>query len=99
MSAAPPKSDTFFLDEFAQKQFNDIKPDYSGTRIYFDTSEFVAKVKHPASDPASLCLLLLLNLTCLSSRSSSITMVAQYSLKDMHRSASTFLFPTLLVLS
>ena len=44
MSAAPAKSDTFFLDEFAQKQFNDTKPDYSGTRIYFDTSEFVAKV-------------------------------------------------------
>lgn len=44
MSAAPPKTDTFFLDEFAQKQFNDTKPDYSGTRIYFDTLEFVAKV-------------------------------------------------------
>ena len=38
-------SKTFFLDEFAQKQFNNTKPDYSGTRIYFDASEFVAKVQ------------------------------------------------------
>ena len=43
MNVAPSK--TFFLDEFAQKQFNDTKPDYSGTRIYFDASEFVAKVQ------------------------------------------------------
>ena len=43
MNVAPSK--TFFLDEFAQKQFNDTKPDYSGTQIYFDASEFVAKVQ------------------------------------------------------
>ena len=38
-------SKSFFLDEFAQKQFNEAKPDYSGTRIYYDASEFVAKVQ------------------------------------------------------
>ena len=36
---------TFFLDEFAEKQFNDTKADYSGTRIYFDPEKFVATVQ------------------------------------------------------
>ncbi|KAL3144486.1 hypothetical protein ABBQ32_004226 [Trebouxia sp. C0010 RCD-2024] len=38
-------SGTFFLDEFAIKQFNDTKPDYSGTRVYFDTAKFVSKIQ------------------------------------------------------
>ncbi len=36
---------TFFLDEFAQKQFNDSSPDYSGTRIHFDQADFVVRVQ------------------------------------------------------
>ena len=36
---------TFFLDDFARKQFNDSNPDYSGTRIYFDLAEFVQKIE------------------------------------------------------
>ena len=36
---------TFFLDDFARKQFNDLNPDYSGTRIYCDLAEFVQKVE------------------------------------------------------
>lgn len=36
---------TFFLDDFARKQFNDSSPDYSGTRVYFDLAEFVQKVE------------------------------------------------------
>ena len=41
---------TFFIDEFAEKQFNDTKSDYSGTRIYFDTADFVAKVQQYHDD-------------------------------------------------
>mmetsp|Transcript_29396 Transcript_29396/g.75998 ORF Transcript_29396/g.75998 Transcript_29396/m.75998 type:complete len:289 (+) Transcript_29396:115-981(+) len=36
-------SETFFLDEFAQRQWDD--PNYSGTRISFDKAEFVARVQ------------------------------------------------------
>lgn len=36
---------TFFLDDFARKQFNDSASDYSGTRIYFDLAEFVQRVE------------------------------------------------------
>lgn len=36
---------TFFLDEFAQKQFNDSNPDYSGTRIHVDPAAFVLRVE------------------------------------------------------
>lgn len=41
---------TFFLDEFAEKQFNNTKPDYSGTRIHFDTADFTAKVQQYHND-------------------------------------------------
>lgn len=36
---------TFFLDEFAQKQFNDSNLDYSGTRIHYEPAEFVKRVQ------------------------------------------------------
>lgn len=36
---------TFFLDEFAQKQFNDSSPDYSGTHIHVDPAAFVVRVE------------------------------------------------------
>ncbi len=36
---------TFFLDEFAHKQFNDVNPDYSGTRIHVDSADFVARIQ------------------------------------------------------
>lgn len=38
-------SSTFFLDKFAIKQFNDNKPEYSGTRVYFDAAKFVSKIQ------------------------------------------------------
>jgi hypothetical protein len=34
--------DTFFLDEFALRQWDD--PDYGGTRISYDKSDFVARL-------------------------------------------------------
>jgi hypothetical protein len=34
--------DTFFLDNFAVRQWDD--PNYSGTRIQYDKAEFVEKV-------------------------------------------------------
>ena len=36
---------TFFLDDFALKQFNDTSPDYSGTRIHYDLPGFVKRVE------------------------------------------------------
>ena len=44
----------FFLDEFAQKQFNDSDPNYSGTRIRFDTAKFVAEVQRFHDNGAQL---------------------------------------------
>ena len=43
-----------FLDEFAHKQFNDSDPNYSGTRVYFDTAKFVAKVQKLHDEGAPL---------------------------------------------
>ncbi|DBB05958.1 TPA: hypothetical protein ACH3X3_009951 [Trebouxia sp. C0006] len=45
---------TFFLDEFAHKQFNDVNPDYSGTRIYFDSADFVARIQQYHDDGREL---------------------------------------------
>ena len=45
---------TFFLDEFAHKQFNDINPDYNGTRIYFDSKDFVARIQQYHNDGREL---------------------------------------------
>ena len=39
---ALPSGDTFYLDNFAMRQWDD--PNYPGTRITFDKEEFVAKV-------------------------------------------------------
>jgi hypothetical protein len=39
---ALPRGDTFYLDNFAMRQWDD--PNYSGTHINFDKEEFVAKV-------------------------------------------------------
>jgi hypothetical protein len=39
--------DTFFLDNFAVRQWDD--PNYSGTRIQFDKAEFVEKVGSSSS--------------------------------------------------
>ena len=44
----------FFLDEFAHKQFNDVNPDYSGTRIYFDSADFVARIQQYHDDGQEL---------------------------------------------
>lgn len=44
----------FFLDEFAQKQFNDTDPNYSGTRIHFDTANFVNQVQRCYNEGAKL---------------------------------------------
>jgi len=45
---------TFFLDEFSHKQFNDVNPDYSGTRIYFDPADFVARIQQYHDDGREL---------------------------------------------
>ena len=52
LSMAGPKD--FFLDEFAQKQFNDSDPNYSGTRIRFNTAKFVAEVQRFHDNGAQL---------------------------------------------
>ena len=44
----------FFLDEFALKQFNDTDPNYSGTRIHYDTAKFVAKIQEFHTQGAQL---------------------------------------------
>lgn len=44
----------FFLDEFALKQFNDLQPDYSGTRIFFDTTDFVKRIEQYHQDGREL---------------------------------------------
>eukprot|EP00854_Cymbomonas_tetramitiformis_P009573 gene9573-11339_t len=42
MAASLPFGDTFFLDEFALRQWED--PEYSGTRVSYDKAEFVKKI-------------------------------------------------------
>lgn len=44
----------FFLDEFAQKQFNDSDPNYSGTRLHFAVLKFLAKIQKLHDDGAPL---------------------------------------------
>lgn len=46
-----PFGDTFFLDDFADRQFDD--PSYSGTRIIFEKEAFVAKVHSSFHDKGS----------------------------------------------
>lgn len=61
-SSRPPGTQTmanlaqkdFFLDEFAQKQFNDSDANYSGTRIHFDTANFVAQIQQHHDKGAQL---------------------------------------------
>ena len=45
---------TFFLDEFAHKQFNDVDPCYSGTRVHFDPADFVARIQQYHQDGREL---------------------------------------------
>jgi hypothetical protein len=44
--------DTFFLDDFAMRQWDD--PNYSGTRIAFDKAEFVQRIHEYHAKGAAL---------------------------------------------
>ncbi|GAQ79342.1 hypothetical protein KFL_000280470 [Klebsormidium nitens] len=52
VSTSAPHGDTFFLDDFAQRQWDD--PDYSGTRMSSNKADFVRTVEEVYEDGAKL---------------------------------------------